>query len=53
MKKYILQILLFLMFIPFVVNAETCDTDKITIDNINKTKFKEDPHISFKKVFII
>jgi len=34
MKKYILPILLFLMFIPFYVNAETCDIDKITIDNI-------------------
>ena len=34
MKKFILSILLFLMFIPFVVNAETCDTDKITIENI-------------------
>ncbi len=34
MKKFILQILLFLMFIPFVVNAETCDTDKITISSI-------------------
>ena len=35
MKKFILPILLFLMFIPFVVNAETCDTDKITISSIN------------------
>lgn len=34
MKKFILPILLFLMFIPLYVNAETCDTDKITIDNI-------------------
>ena len=34
MKKFMLPILLFLMFIPFVVNAETCDTDKITIQNI-------------------
>ena len=34
MKKFILPILLFLMFIPFVVNAETCDTDKITINSI-------------------
>ena len=40
MKKYILSILLFVMFIPFMVNAETCDTNKITIENItieNKT----------------
>ena len=34
MKKFILPILLFLMFIPFVANAETCDTDKITISSI-------------------
>lgn len=34
MKKFMLPILLFLMFIPFVVNAETCDTDKIIIQNI-------------------
>ena len=34
MKKFILPILLFLMFIPYIVNAETCDTDKITIKNI-------------------
>ena len=34
MKKFILPILLFLMFIPLYVNAETCDTDKITIENI-------------------
>lgn len=34
MKKFILPILLFLMFMPFIVNAETCDTDKITIENI-------------------
>ena len=34
MKKFILLILLFLMFMPFIVNAETCDTDKITVENI-------------------
>ena len=34
MRKFILPILLFLMFIPFVVNAETCDTDKISISSI-------------------
>ena len=34
MKKFILPILLLLMFVPFVVNAETCDTDKITISSI-------------------
>jgi len=34
MKKFLLPILLFLMFIPFVANAETCNTDKITISSI-------------------
>ncbi len=34
MKKLLLPILLFMMFIPFYVNAETCDTDKITISSI-------------------
>ena len=34
MKKFLLSILLFMMFIPYIVNAETCDTDKITIENI-------------------
>lgn len=34
MKKFLLPILLFLMFIPLYVNAETCDTNKITIENI-------------------
>lgn len=34
MKKYILPILLLIFFIPFYVNAETCDTDKITISSI-------------------
>ena len=34
MKKLILPIILFIMFIPFYVNAETCDTDKISISSI-------------------
>ena len=34
MKKLLLPILLFMMFIPFYVNAETCDTDKISISSI-------------------
>ncbi len=34
MKKTIFSIILFMMFIPFVVNAETCDIDKITISSI-------------------
>ena len=32
--KIIIPIFLVLMFMPFVVNAETCDTDKISIDSI-------------------
>ena len=34
MKKFMLPILLFLLIIPLYVNAETCDTDKITISSI-------------------
>ena len=34
MKKYLLLILLFIMFIPVVVNAEECDTSKVSIDSI-------------------
>ena len=34
MKKLLLPILLFMMFIPIFVNAETCDIDKITISSI-------------------
>lgn len=48
MKRSILPILLFLMFIPYVVNAETCDTNNITINSItlkekakNATEFEQ------------
>ena len=34
MKKYLLLFLITLMFIPFIVKAETCDTSKITISSI-------------------
>ena len=34
MKKIILSILLFVLFMPFCVNAETCDLDKISISSI-------------------
>ena len=34
MRKILLLILFFLIFIPFLVDAETCDTDKITIENL-------------------
>ena len=40
MKKYLIPVLLFIIIMPFMVNAETCDIDKITIKNIsikNKT----------------
>lgn len=35
MKKILLSLLLIAMFIPFVVNAKTCDTDKISISSIS------------------
>ena len=35
MKKLLLPILFFMMFIPIFVNAETCDTDKISISSIS------------------
>ena len=35
MKKLLLSLLLIAMFIPFVVNAKTCDTDKISISSIS------------------
>lgn len=34
MKKIIISLLLFAMLLPYIVNAEICDTDKITIDSI-------------------
>ena len=34
MKRFILIVLLFIMFLPFYVNAKTCDTDKISISSI-------------------
>ena len=34
MKKLLLPFLLFLMFIPIFVNAESCDSDKIAISSI-------------------
>ena len=56
MKKFILPILLLFMFIPFVVNAESCDLDKITIDSVtikektdNVTEV-EQPVIDGKKI---
>ena len=34
MKRLILLILILIMFLPFYVNAETCDTNKISISSI-------------------
>ena len=34
MKKLILTYLIVIMLVPVMVNAVTCDTDKITIENI-------------------
>ncbi len=34
MKKILLSILLLIFFVPFIVNAETCDTSKISISSI-------------------
>ena len=38
MKKIALQILLLMIFLPFIVNAENCDIDKITISSITIEK---------------
>ena len=35
MKRLILLILILIMFLPIYVNAETCDTDKISISSIS------------------
>ena len=55
-KKLILPVILFLMLMPFMVNAETCDLDKITIDSVtikektdNVTEV-EQPIIEGKKI---
>ena len=55
-KKIILPLILFLMLMPFMVNAETCDLDKISIDSItikekvgNATEI-EPPVIEGKKI---
>lgn len=34
MKKIMFSILMIIMFIPFIVNAETCDTSKVSISSI-------------------
>lgn len=38
MKKIIIPLLTILFFIPVIVNAETCDTDKVYIDSISVDK---------------
>ena len=56
LKKLILPVMLFLILIPFMVNAETCDTDKITIDSVtiqeksNNVTEVEQPVIEGKKI---
>ncbi len=56
MKKFLLLILLFIVLMPFVANAETCDLNKITIDSVtikektdNVTEI-EQPVIEGKKI---
>ena len=55
-KKLILPVMLFLMFMPFMVNAETCDLNKITIDSVtikektNNVTEVEQPVIDGKKI---
>lgn len=39
MKKYIFFIIL--LFIPIFINAQTCDIEKITIENIEVDKINE------------
>ena len=34
MKKFIFVFFFMIFVLPFVVSAETCNTDKITIENI-------------------
>lgn len=45
MKKYLLPIILFLLFIPLVVKAKTCDISKITIESIELDDKSEDVEI--------
>jgi len=56
MKKVLLQIILLVSFFPFIVNAETCDINKITIDSVtikkktNNVTELEPPIIEGKKI---
>ena len=40
MRKLFLSVLLCIIFIPFIVNAEECDIDKITINSMKKTSIE-------------
>lgn len=33
-KKLVMLVMILLMLMPFMVNVETCDIDKITIDSV-------------------
>lgn len=55
MKRYLLLILLLIMFIPCIVNAEECDTSKvnissITLDQANNTDELEDATAEDKNI---
>ena len=56
LKKLILPVILFLMLMPFMVNAETCNLNKITIDSVtikektNNVTEVEQPVIDGKKI---
>ena len=38
MKKILLSFIFLLLFVPVLVNAETCDNDKVYIDSITIDK---------------
>ena len=35
MKKYLMILFLIIMFVPVIVNAETCDSSKVVIESID------------------
>lgn len=56
LKKLILPVMIFLMLMPIMVNAEVCNSDKITIDSVtikeksNNVTEVEQPVIEGKKI---
>ena len=56
MKKFVFIILLLVIFIPFYVNAETCDQNKVSISSIsienksNKVEEIEEAAVSGKSI---